>query len=86
MRLGYPLSPLLFSLTKEPLICAIRESSTMVGFIREDGILVCLGDTNNSLKSCLDIVQRFGAFSEYEVNWDKSVLMPLDRLRNSLTE
>lgn len=43
-----------------------------------DDMLIYLADPQSSLPTLLNIIQRFGHFSGFQVNWDKSLLFMLD--------
>lgn len=44
-----------------------------------DDMLIYLEDPQSSLPVLLEIIQRFGHFSGFRVNWDKSLLFQIDR-------
>lgn len=89
-RQGYPLSPLLFTLALEPLAAKIRASPEVVRFRRgeredklslyADDTLIFLGDTAGSLKSVMCLINQFGQYSGFTINWHKSSLLVLDPL------
>lgn len=89
-RQGCPLSLLLFAHAAEPLACLIRTSPDIVGFmvgeleerisLYADDMLLYLGDVSSSIASAMSIIADFGIWSGLSINWDKSVLMPLDPL------
>lgn len=78
----------------EPLAIAIRSSLGMHGFQRRtreetialytDDVLLFLGDSQSSLATAMNIVGKFGRFSGLVINWEKSALLPVDLLRNSI--
>lgn len=93
-RQGCPLSSLLFELVVEPLAEAIRGCTNIVGFQRRTGeekialyaddALVFLGDTYTSLSTVISLIDTYGIFSGFYINWDKSVIMPIDPIRLEL--
>lgn len=86
-RLGCPLSPLLLALAMEPLAITIRALARIQGFQRASGVekialyadvVLFLGDTQESLVAAMDIITDFGRISGVNINWDKSMLLPVD--------
>lgn len=96
-RQGCPLSPLLFLFAIEPLAMAIRSSPEIKGITigeREhrlslfaDDIVVFLTNIESSIQALNNTLTKFGKFSGYKVNNNKSALLLLngDERRNSLT-
>lgn len=83
---GFPLSPLLFALAIEPLAAKLREGDRVrglqIGDLEErvslyaDDMLLYLSDPDSSLSFLL--IQEFGDFSGFRINWAKSTLFLLD--------
>lgn len=51
-----------------------------------DNVLLFLGDTQSSLRAAMGIVKYFGYFSGLVINWEKSVLLPIDPLIEPLSQ
>lgn len=94
--MGTPLSPLLFALALEPLAAHIQASPGIVGFKRvqrkdvvslyADNTLLYLHDMLGLLQAVMTRTDNFGKLCGFSINWDKSVLMPLDPLPCPLPE
>lgn len=71
-----------------PIVIHIRQTSTIEGFkqgIRDDKLSLyadnaplCLGDTDQSLISAMTLITTFGPFLGFDINWERSVLFPVD--------
>lgn len=89
-----PLVILLFALALEPL-AAVRALSSIMGFRRgdqEDKIplyaadtLLYLGDTTGSLAASMQLIEQYGSYSGFSINWHTSVLLPLQLLPQLLS-
>ncbi len=87
-RQGCPVSPILFVLALEPLACAIRANKQIRGVkmydydfkinLFADDILLTLSKPENSVKHLFKLINEFGSFSGYKVNWNKSEAAPLN--------
>lgn len=81
-RQGCPLSPLLFVLTLEPLLAAIRKKPDIRGCIvgedvhklaaYADDVLLYIMNPRISIPNILAIVKKYGELSNYKVNLGKS--------------
>lgn len=95
-RQGCPLSPLIFALALEPQAATVRSSPNIVGFrcgesgdklsLYEDDTLIYLGDTAGSLEAVMKLIERFGQYSGFAINWHRLSLLLLDPLESALPE
>nr|XP_014348735.1 PREDICTED: uncharacterized protein LOC102351696 [Latimeria chalumnae] len=80
-RQGCPLSPLLFAILLEPLAIALRSNAEVQGIniggvthklaLYADDMLLFLSSPELSVSAALQVIQEFGVFSGYKINWDK---------------
>lgn len=83
-RQGCPMSPLLFSLAKEPLVALLRVDKDIRGCsinavekntsLYADDMLLYLAEAEGSLTTALDRISGFGRYSGFKVNWNKSII------------
>ena len=78
---------MLFALALEPLAIAIRANPQISGIrcstsectigLYADDVILTLSDVKTSLSPLLNLIDGFGRFSGFTINWEKSVFMPL---------
>lgn len=86
-RQGDPISPFIFALVLEPLAARIRLKSEILPIIHgnhphkfsayADDVVLFVSKPKSSIDPLLQLINEFGLFSGYKVNWTKSELMPL---------
>jgi hypothetical protein len=85
VRQGCPLSPMLYTLTSEALLCAIRKDPNIRGFIGPDNLetkvrgyaddtAVYVRDIE-SVDNTINLVQRYGQASESRINLNKTQIL-----------
>lgn len=92
---GYPLAPLLLTLSLEPLAQKIRQHPSVLSIsvkgiehcilLYADNILLYTGDTGFSLTHLLSIFDLFGSLFGYKINWSKSSLLHLNLVARTLS-
>lgn len=91
VRQGCPLSPMLYTLTTEALLCAIRKSPNISGFRGPsdteikvkgyaDDTAVYVRDIE-SVQNTIDLIKKFGLASESKINLDKTNVLLCGPLR-----
>lgn len=89
-RQGCPLSPLLFAISIEPLAQLIRDDNNIKGIIinREehkislyaDDVLLYLREPISTIPYLKELISRYGYYSGYKVNVDKTEAMDVNSL------
>nr|XP_014353709.1 PREDICTED: uncharacterized protein LOC102366391 [Latimeria chalumnae] len=86
-RQGGPLSPLLFTIFLEPLAIALRNTAEVRGIaigcdihkvaLYADDMLLFITSTGSSVPAAMGMIQEFGVFSGYRINWEFKELKPV---------
>lgn len=93
-RKGCPLSPLLFALAVEHLAIWLRGEGRVEDITRTDithklslyadDLLLYVSNPVSSIPIITDILTQFGRYSGYKLNFDKSELLPINRLSREI--
>lgn len=88
-RQGCPISPALFTIAMEPLATRIRACADIASVkikdtqhkisLYADDVLLFLSKPKTFIPPLLNLINTFGSFSGYKINWQKSELMPISR-------
>lgn len=92
-RQGDPSSPYLFNLVVETLATKIRQHPKISPvsikgqehhlLLYADDILLYVSNPKESIPSIMEVFNHFGSLSGFQINWDKSELMPVHLNHNS---
>lgn len=85
-RQGDPSSPFLFDLVIETLAVKIRQHPRMSKHhlsLYADDILLFVSNPEDSIPSIMEVFNHFGSLSGFQINWEKSELMPVHLNHNS---
>lgn len=95
-RQGCPLSPLLFAIAIEPLSIKFRTTPYISGIRRfgtehkislyADDLLLYISDPVSCIPKIVNILNDFGLFSGYKLNFSKSECFPINNLALQLTD
>lgn len=93
-RQGHSLSPLLFALAVEPLAIWLRGEGRVEGITRNDithklslytdDFLLYMSNPASSIPIITDILIQFSGYSGYKLNFNKSELLPINRLSREM--
>lgn len=89
-RQGCPISPLLFALYIEPLAQWLTQTGNIRGVnirredhkvaLYADDILIYLSDPSNTFPDLMNLLQKFGSYSGYKLNVQKTQLLAFNYL------
>ncbi len=95
-RQGCPLSPLLFILSIEPLSSVLRSSQSISGIKRRgveykvslyaDDLLLYITDPLSCISEVVKILEEYGYFSGYKLNFSKSICFPINHMADQITD
>lgn len=95
-RQGCPLSPLLFALAIEPLSIALKTSPSICGIHRggtehrvslyADDLLLYVQDPVGCVNEIMHLLDTFGSFSGYKLNFTKSECFPINDMAKKISK
>ena len=79
VRQGCPLSPLLFVLVADILLRRLQQGVQGENIIRAfaDDVAMIIDDSIRHLRDAVEIYKQFGSFSGLNLNWGKTIIIPL---------
>lgn len=93
-RQGCPLSPLLFNIAIEPLAIALRKEADLSGINRggsthkislyADDLIIYISNPDISIPRVIELINSFGGISGYQINFNKSILFPINNKARQL--
>lgn len=82
------MSPLLFNIVIEPLAIALRKKADLLGINRggsthkillyADDLIIYISNPDMSIPKAIELINSFGEISGYKINFNKSILFPIN--------